>query len=146
MAEGILKSLLSQKQEDDIMVSSAGISGLEGYPASGFAVEVAKNWDVDISGHRARQLNREMIGNADLILAMSPEHADYILRKEPRAKNKTFLLKSFPTPYVASQEGIRDPIGGSLDQYNQTYLELDEAIRRIEGKIIQHAISSRRDT
>jgi protein-tyrosine phosphatase len=137
MAEGILRSLLRQKGVDDIIVSSAGVGGLEGHPASGFAVEVAKNWDVDISDHRARQLSHEMIKKADLILAMSPEHADYILRKEPGAKSKTYLLKSFPTPYTASQEGIRDPIGGSLDQYNQTYLELDEATRRIEGNIIQ---------
>lgn len=137
MAEGILRSLLKQKGVDDIIVSSAGAGGLEGYPASGFAVEVAKNWDVDISGHRARQLSYEMIRNADLILAMSPEHADYILRTEPGAKSKTYLLKSFPAPYKASQEGIKDPIGGSLDQYNQTYLELDEAMRRIEGSIIQ---------
>lgn len=137
MAEGILRSLLKQKGADDIIVSSAGVGGLEGYPASGFAVEVAKNWHVDISGHRARQLSHETIEKADLILAMSPEHADYILRTEPEARKKTYLLKSFPKLYVPSQEGVNDPIGGSLDQYNQTYLELDEAMRRIEGNIIQ---------
>ncbi len=129
-----------------MIVSSAGIGGLEGYPASGFAIEAAKNWDVDISSHQARQLSYEMMKRADLILAMSPDHADYILRAEPGAKSKTYLLKSFPIPYAPSQEGVEDPIGGSLDQYNRTYLELDEAIRRIEGDIIQFARSSRKDS
>jgi protein-tyrosine-phosphatase len=142
MAEGILKSLLKQKGEDDIIISSAGIGGLEGHPASGFAIEVAKNWDVDISNHRARQLSYEMVKTADLILAMSSEHADYILRTEPGAKSRTYLLKSFPKIYASSQEGVRDPIGGTLDQYNQTYLELDEALRRMEESIIQLAKSS----
>ncbi len=146
MAEGILKSLLKRRGKNDIIVSSAGIGGLEGHPASGFAIEVAKNWDVDISSHRARQLSNEMIKTADLILAMSPEHADYILRTEPEVKGKTYLLKAFPKQYAPSQEGVRDPIGGSLDQYNQTYLELDEALRRIEGDIVRLARSSGNDS
>ena len=146
MAEGILKSLLKQKGKDDIIVSSAGVGALEGYPASGFAIEVAKNWDVDISDHRARQLSHEMIEKTDLILGMSPEHADNILRTDPRAKSKTYLLKSFPKLYAPSQEGVDDPIGGSLDQYNHTYLELDDVLRRIAGDIIQLASSSGKDT
>ena len=146
MAEGILKSLLRQRGEDNIIISSAGIGGLEDYPASGFAIEAAKNWDVDISSHRARQLSYEMIKTADLILAMSPKHADYISRTEPEAKSKTYLFKSFPIPYAPSQEGVKDPIGGSLDQYNQTFLELDETIRRIEGDIVRLAKSSKEDS
>ncbi len=146
MAEGILKSLLKRREKNDIIVSSAGIGGLEGHPASGFAIEVAQNWDIDISSHRARQLSNEMIKTADLILAMSPEHADYILRTEPEVRGKTYLLKSFPKKYAPSQEGVGDPIGGSLDQYNQTYLELDEAIRRIEGDIVRLARSSGKDS
>jgi protein-tyrosine-phosphatase len=146
MAEGILKSLLKQKGEDDIIVSSAGVGALEGYPASGFGIEVAENWDVDISEHRARQLSYEMIKKTDLILAVSPEHADNILRTDPGAKSKTYLLKSFPKLYAPSQEGVDDPIGGSLDQYNHTYLELDEALRRIAEDIIQLASSSGKDT
>jgi protein-tyrosine-phosphatase len=143
MAEGILKSFLEGKGESDIIVSSAGIGALEDYPASDFAVEAAGHWDVDISSHRARQLNHEMIKTADLILAMSSEHADYVLRAEPRARSKTYLLKSFPVPYAPSQEGVKDPIGGSLDQYNQTFLELDETIRRIEADIIRLSKSSK---
>ncbi len=107
---------------------------------------MAKNWDVDISDHRARQLSHEMIKKTDLILAMSPEHASSILRTDPEAKSKTYLLKSFPKLYAPSQEGVDDPIGGSLDQYNHTYLELDDVLRRIAGDIIQLASSSGKDT
>lgn len=137
MAEGILKSVLKEKGIDDIRVASAGIGAMVKMPATPFAVEAARNWGVDISGHRAQQLTPKLIEEADLILAMAPEHIEEILRKKPDAAGKTFLIKAFPVPYSSSQERVRDPIGGTLDDYNQTYLELDEILRKIVNRIIQ---------
>jgi protein-tyrosine-phosphatase len=145
MAEGILKSMLKHRGEDGIDVSSAGISGLDNYPATENAVEAAGHWGVDISGHKARSISRKMIGQADLILAMSPEHAEYIFKVDSNAAIKTFLIKAFPKPYSPAQEGVDDPIGGLLEQYNNTYLELDEALRRTEAEILRRASSKRED-
>ncbi|UCE66157.1 MAG: low molecular weight protein arginine phosphatase [Candidatus Zixiibacteriota bacterium] len=136
LAEGILKNLLKSKGIEHIQVSSAGTAGLDDLPASENAVLAAKVWDVDISEHRSRPINSRIIESSDLILAMSPEHVNYILKLSPAAKNRTYLIKGYPTPFSPSQEGVRDPIGGPLDFYNQTYLELDEILRRIEGDII----------
>jgi protein-tyrosine-phosphatase len=137
MAEGILKALLSEKGIEHIHVSSAGIGALSGMPATPFAIEAARHWHIDISYHRARQLTRQMINTADLILAMSRAHVDYILEKEPDAGIKTYLIRAFPTPYTQYQEEVKDPIGGTMEEYNQTYLELDEILRKIESRIIE---------
>jgi protein-tyrosine-phosphatase len=137
MAEGILKALLAERGVTNVIVGSAGIGAMDGMPATLFAIEAARHWNVDISAHRAKLLNRNLIQEADLILAMSPEHVAAILRKVPEAAPKTFLLKGFPCPYNSSQEGVQDPIGGTLDDYNQTYLELDEILRKIHGRIIE---------
>jgi protein-tyrosine-phosphatase len=137
MAEGILKSILKEKGIDDIHVASAGIGAMVKMPATPFAVEAARNWGVEISGHRAQQLTPKLIEEADLILAMAPEHVEEILRRKPDAVRKTFLIKAFPAPYSSSQERVQDPIGGTLDDYNQTYLELDEILRKIVNGIIQ---------
>lgn len=142
MAEGILKNLLRIKGIDHIDVSSAGTAGLDNYPASENAVEAARVWDVDITGHRSRPVSREIIESADLILAMSPGHVDYILNISPSAKDRTYLIKGFPQPYSPAQEGVRDPIGGPLELYNQTYMELDEILRRVERDIINMSKSS----
>ena len=64
MAEGILKHLLKSKGIEHIDVSSAGTAGLEGYPPSENAVEATRVWDIDISGHRSRPLNRRLIESA----------------------------------------------------------------------------------
>lgn len=146
MAVGILKALLKEKGVDNIEVHSAGTGALEGYPATPFAIGAAKYWGVDISDHRARQIDKSLIESADLILAMSPEHVESILRKEPSAAPRTYLIKAFPIRYSASQERVDDPIGGTLEDYNQTYLELDEVLRRIEGKIIELSNPLKRDS
>lgn len=142
MAEGILKSILDTNN-GRIEVSSAGVASLHGSLASAYAVEAARNWDIDISGHRARQLDSHMINSADLILAMAPEHLEYIVRSSPQARSKTFLIKSFPSADPSSRERVDDPIGGNLDQYNRTFLELDEILRRIKPEILRLARSSK---
>ena len=146
MAEGILKSILDHRGEDGITVSSAGISGLNNYPATKYAVEAARHWGVDISAHRAQSLSGDIIKSADLILAMSPEHVEYILRVDSSADKKTFLIKAFPRPYSPAQEGVDDPIGGLLDQYNRAFLELDDVIRRALTEILKMANSAGNDS
>lgn len=146
MAEGILKALLAERGITNIDVESAGIGAMEGLSATPFAIEAAHHWGIDISAHRSRLLNRNLIQEANLILAMSPEHVEAILRRVPEAASKVFLLKSFPTPYASSQEGIHDPIGGTLGDYNQTYLELDEILRKIHGRIIELSDTLKRDS
>jgi protein-tyrosine-phosphatase len=137
MAEGILKALLTAQGISNIQVESAGVGAVDKMPATHFAVDVARHWGIDISGHRARQINRTIVDEADLILAMSPEHVMSITRKNPDAAKKTYLIKAFPEAYAPSQEGVADPIGGTLNDYHQTFLELDEILRRIIKKIIE---------
>ncbi len=146
MAEGILKSILDHRGEDGIIVSSAGISGMDSYPAASNAIEAAKHWNIDISGHRARSLTEEMIADADLLLAMSSEHVEFILKADSSAVNKTFLMKAFPKPYSPAQERVDDPIGGLLDQYNRTFLELDDLLRQAEGEILKLANAAKKDS
>jgi protein-tyrosine-phosphatase len=146
MAEGILKAILKDRGIKNITVSSAGIGAMNGMPATPYAIEAAKNWGVDISSHRAREITRDMIEKADLILGMAPEHVDAVVRKNPKAAAKTFLIKAFPAPYSPSQEKVQDPIGGTLNEYNQTYLELDEVLRKIVNRIIELSDSLKKDS
>jgi len=141
MAEGILRFHLEDKGIDNINVSSAGTNAIVGFGASQFAVEAAKAWGINISAHRSRQLDKRLIEKSDLILAMTLEHVQYALQISPEAASKTFLLKGFPRPFSPSQEIVADPIGGFLEEYNQTFLELDEILRRVEGSIIELAQS-----
>lgn len=146
MAEGILKKMLKESKLDNFEVFSAGTYNMNGSPPSLFAIEVAKNRNVDLTQHRSRQLNRQILREADLILAMSDAHLEAIRRMDEKALEKTYLLKTFPSRqrrdfqpnHPTSNEDnnrgiwyVRDPIGGSMEDYNLCFMEIQKEIRRI---------------
>ncbi len=143
MAEGILKKMLKKKGVGNLKVNSAGTHGLNHAPASLFAIEVAGVKDVDLSGHRSRELTGRMLQEADLILTMSQEHLDHIRRMDRKAEHKSFLLKAFPQqPSVSNEDKyrgvlfIKDPMGGSLDEYERGFSEIEKEIERIFPKLL----------
>ena len=142
MAEGGLRVLLEGRDINDIEVISAGTSATPGTPATFYAQEAVKTWNADISSHHARPISREMLEEADLILAMTPTHIHEIMSVWPDARDKTYLLKNFPDP-SDDGESVEDPIGGSLDQYNQTFLEIGEELGRMLPDLIDLAEKKR---
>lgn len=130
MAEGALRVLLEGRKIDNVDVVSAGTAAIPGSPATRYAIEASKTWHADISGHRSRPLTPELIEESELILTMSPSHYQQVVRMSPEARDRTFLLKKYPDPGDEG-EGVADPIGGSLDNYNQTFLEIGEELGRI---------------
>lgn len=103
MAEGLLKQTLAQSAID-CHVSSAGLNALVGHKADPMACQLMMQKGIDISGHRACQLNSEMIRKADLILVMEAFQKDAIEKNEPSTRGKVFRLGEWshfdiPDPY-----------------------------------------------
>ncbi len=69
MGEYLLRNIV-QNSGVDISVSSAGIGALVGHSADELAVEVMSENGVDVSAHRARQLDESLVKNNELILVM----------------------------------------------------------------------------
>ena len=137
MAEGILKKTASDNNIDNLHICSAGTAAINGAPATDFAVVAAGHWGVDISNHKSQSLTKELIKNSDLILTMGSEHVERILAVDKSMLSKMYLFKGFPEPYNMDQERVDDPIGGSLEQYNQTFLELSEVVRKVFPQIVE---------
>lgn len=138
MAEAGLRALLKGRGVDNIEVVSAGTAAIPGCPATLYAMEAVKTWGGDLSSHKSRPLSRELLEEVDLILAMTESHHQAVISMMPEAKDKTFLLKSFPDP-GGSGEGVADPIGGSLDMYNHTFLEIGEELGRMISDLTELA-------
>ena len=103
MAEYLLKQDYPQ-----LMIDSAGISGLSGHPADDKAQLCMQHLGINISGHIAKKLNAEHLKKADLILVMSKNQQAYIEQTWPFAKGKVFRLghwqnKNVPDPYQHDQ-------------------------------------------
>lgn len=73
-------------------VASAGTHALVGQPVDACMAQYLSDPDA-AARHRARQISLEMVRDADLILAMSERHLDFIIDEWPQAASKTFLLK-----------------------------------------------------
>lgn len=140
MAVGILKKMLAEEGVSGVAVISAGTASLEGMPATELAVKTSAEWGIDISRHRSQPVTDELVAQADLILTMTPEHREEILLHDPSAASKTFLLKSFPEPVKTEPfYTVRDPIGGGPSDYQRSFFEIEESLRRIFSAILQRA-------
>ena len=74
-------------------VASAGTMGWTGSGADPQSIQAAAEHGIDISGHRARVLDRADLARSTLILAMANEHVDAVTSAVPSAGSKTFTLK-----------------------------------------------------
>jgi protein-tyrosine phosphatase len=94
-AEGLLRLRLDERELADIAVSSAGISAAAGDPVPLDAVVAAAEWGVDLSGHRACQIDAEMVRDADLIFVMDGLHLTALATAFPAEREKLHALALF---------------------------------------------------
>jgi protein-tyrosine phosphatase len=141
MAEYALRSLLDRQRPGRTRVWSAGIAAADGFPATQYAQEAARIWNLDLSRHASQMLSPALIAQADLILCMSTQHHREVTRLDKSAATRTCLLKNFPDTNPVG-ETVEDPIGMSLQRYNETFLEigeylgqhLPELLKRVDAK------------
>ncbi len=108
MAEGLFKQVLMNAGKTGMVVSSAGLNALVGHRADTSACQLLAQRQIDISMHRACQINSEMIRAANIVLVMELAHKMAIEAKEPSARGKIFRLGEWekfdiPDPY---QQGL----------------------------------------
>ncbi len=101
MGEALLQEKLPKSH-----VSSAGISAMVGYPADPHSVYLMQERGLDIRSHRARQIDRHMVSDADLILTMETRHNKYICTKFMGTTGKVHLIGKW-----LNDREIVDPVG-----------------------------------
>ncbi len=82
LAEGLFKARLAGRlgcttadlPERGFHVLSAGIAAMTGGPAADEAVEVARSYGADLTGHRSRPLSPDLAAQADYLIAMTRGH------------------------------------------------------------------------
>ncbi len=124
-----MKARVPREWADSADISSAGTFAWEGHPASSLAVEVLGEAGIDISGHRARHLSRELIEAADLVVAIAYEHKAEVVRLVPDVKSKVIVLGSLDRS--RRYDDIDDPIGGDRAVYTRIRDELSGLIDRL---------------
>ena len=75
-----------------VHVGSAGTRAVVGAPMHEDSVRVLSEFGGSAVGHRARQLTRELVDEADLVLTMGARHRTATLERSPVSLRKTFTL------------------------------------------------------
>jgi protein-tyrosine phosphatase len=123
MAEAIARALLTERSGlvggIPTEVSSAGTSAMEGDPSSPENNAALAAVGVPPLPHRARQLTRAMLSDADVVYTMTRQHARAAQALSPDARIE---------PLDPEGRDVPDPIGQGLPVYEATARRLRELI------------------
>ena len=117
LAQAIAADLAERCKLQEVRFESAGRSAWDGSPATNDAVAVARERGLDLDGHRSRPLTGELVGGADLVVALDRKARDAAERLG--GAGKTRLLD------------VADPDGRGLDEYRRTVAQLERELPAI---------------
>lgn len=115
MAEGMFSKLLAKEGKHRLEIRSAGLAALVGRSADQTAQHLMLEQGVDISAHRARQLDAALLRWADLVLVMETVQRQSIESMAPMARGKVYRLGEWsnleiPDPYGQPEGAFKDAL------------------------------------
>ncbi|MCU0639830.1 MAG: low molecular weight protein arginine phosphatase [Candidatus Krumholzibacteria bacterium] len=131
MAAEIARSMIPESWRDRVEFVSAGLSASEGAGATLHAEEALRWKGLSLKGHRAARFSAAAAAGADLIVAMTLDHAARIAALAPETREKLIVLGTLDPG--RSDPDVSDPIGGTGDVYAATRDELYGLVRRLFG-------------
>jgi protein-tyrosine-phosphatase len=125
MAEALLKSLVAERGEADCwQIQSAGTWAEQGRSATQLSQIVLRQRNVDLSDHRSRPIDPNLLASTSVVLVMTRHHQEAIRAEFPEAQGKVYLLSQL----IDLDFDIADPYGGSLDDYELCATDLQNIL------------------
>lgn len=125
----------------DAAAESAGVSAAFDDGATRQTVEVLAEMGLDVSDHRSRRVNPELLEWADVVFVMTRAQKELLQDLFPDAAGKIHLLKEYSeqelagTPQKSDRVGfhmdVSDPFGQTAEVYRDTAVEMRTILRRI---------------
>jgi protein-tyrosine-phosphatase len=114
------------------LAASAGTWADTGTPAAAYSREVLNERGLDLSAHRARRIDAEMLADANLVLCMTRAHCEALQVEFPQFSERIKPLSIMAGPAY----DIDDPYGGPRSGYEAMVAELDDLIERGAQRIL----------
>ena len=130
LAEAICRKMLADRlgvgegelEARGFVVRSAGVAALPGDAASPEAVAAAAELGFDLSAHRSRPVNPELLAGATDVVAMTAAHADLLAYRFP----------GHGPPVLLSPDGdLPDPFGCDLGVYRECARAIQAQLDRL---------------
>ncbi|KFE50203.1 low molecular weight protein-tyrosine-phosphatase [Pseudomonas syringae] len=120
MAEALLRQ---RANAPHVQIASAGTHALRGHSIDPLAQAVLQTHQVQSSRHIARQVDRHMLHQAELILLMERSQLKSVLKLAPEVRGKTFLIGKWQ-----HHMEIADPYRQPQLAFEQTYEQLSRCV------------------
>jgi protein-tyrosine phosphatase len=126
MAEALFRARLQEREQDwrSWRIESAGTWAEPGQPASLDAQQTMQRRGLDISQHRSRPIAAQLLDGFQLILTMETGHKEGLRIEFPGFASRIYLLSEMNGEFMT----IRDPYGGSLQDYENIANEIDRRL------------------
>ena len=135
IAEGLAKKIFKQKNLN-IEVYSAGIFAQTGEHASYNSIAIMKEYDVDITLHKATSVDESNIKEIDLILCATKNHKAELQARYSDLKDKIFTMKEYAgIDNNGKDMDIKDPWGYNLNTFRICAAEISLCIDKIAEKL-----------
>lgn len=125
---------MSQESGEETRVSSAGLGALTGHGADALAIEVMREHGVNVSEHRARQLDEALVKNNELILVMEVWQKNKIEQLYPFSKGRVHLLGKW------DEIEISDPYKMSKTHFIDAYEDIKQSCQQWCEKLYNHKV------
>jgi len=123
-----LECTLEDLESHGVTVISAGIAAAPGCPPAAEAVQVIREYGMDLSRHEAQPLTEKLVRDADVILAMTQSHLQSIVERWPDAASRTCLI-------LPERNDLADPIGQPVGAYRQCAAQIATAVKHHAARV-----------
>lgn len=136
MAAGLFQQQIVQSGEADRwQVASAGTWAENQRSATLFARSAMAERNIDITGHRSRLLDGDLLRSVDIILVMTRNHLEAICAEFPEVADRTFMISQL----IGQTYDIVDPVQGTLDDYRRCAADLQKILRDGYTRLVELA-------
>jgi RpiB/LacA/LacB family sugar-phosphate isomerase len=134
MAKAIFTRLLQSRPAgaEEYEILSAGLSTIDGLSPSPEAVTTMADEGINLTHHKSRQLDADLILNADYIFTMTGAQRDYLRDKFSKKVSVIHTINEFAGE---GNKDIIDPLGWGLEAYQECATQLKELLPRVINKL-----------
>src|ERR687889_1646904 len=133
MAEAIFNAL-AEERGLAWRAESAGVAALIDEDITPNARAALDEVGIYTNEHRARQVGEAMLGEADLVLAMGPQHVATLRRRFGDLSERVYALPEYALG-APPEEGIPDPYGQTMTAFRASVRQLLEHIEALVQRL-----------
>lgn len=130
MAHWLLKKKIEEAQIKNIEVYSSGTNAFTGDRPTEEAVDVMKEYGVDLKKHRATNMVESNIKEMNLILCATDIHKMQVIGRYPQLKDRTYTIKEYVHYNENNKDlvNIKDPWGYDIVTYRICAAEIEKCL------------------